>query len=122
MKLDETSVIVGHSSGAVAAMRYAEQYKIRVIVIVSSYTSHLGDETEKASGYFDEPWNWEKIREHCGFIVQFGSTDDPLVPWSEQEEVAKELKSDLKQFSDRGHFMNTTFPELIKVVEQCLKS
>ncbi|KAK1798472.1 hypothetical protein P4O66_006770, partial [Electrophorus voltai] len=46
---DEQTVIVGHSSGAAAAMRYAETHKVFGIVLVGAYTSDLGDENERAS-------------------------------------------------------------------------
>ncbi|XP_053783107.1 serine hydrolase RBBP9 isoform X3 [Desmodus rotundus] len=88
---DERTIIIGHSSGAIAAMRYAETHRVYAIVLVSAYTSDLGDENERASGYFSRPWQWEKIKANCAHIVQFGSTDDPFLPWKEQQEVADRL-------------------------------
>lgn len=121
MKLGESSIIIGHSSGAVAAMRYAETYKIRGIILVGAYTTDLGDANERKSGYFSRPWEWGKMIENCEFIVQFGSTDDPCLPWDSQEEVAIGTKADLKKYTDRGHFMDSTLPELVNVVKQYLK-
>ncbi|XP_076159087.1 serine hydrolase RBBP9 isoform X1 [Alosa pseudoharengus] len=118
LKCDEETVIIGHSSGAAAAMRYAETRKVFAIVLVGAYTSDLGDETERESGYFSRPWQWEQIRGNVSHIVQFGSTDDPFLPWEEQEEVANGLQAELHKYSDRGHFMNSQFPELIKVVKK----
>ena len=114
LKCDEDTVIIGHSSGAEAAMRYAEKYKVKGIVLVSAYHTDLGKDYEKISGYFSRPWEWDKIKENCGFIMQFGSTDDPFVPFEEQQEVADHLKSDLKKFEDQGHFLSIMFPELIE--------
>ncbi len=62
LKAGERDVLVGWSSGAVASMRYAEQNKILGSVLISPSYTDLGDETEKASGYFDKPWNWEAIK------------------------------------------------------------
>ena len=31
------------------------------------------------------PWEWEKIKANTKFVVQFGSADDPFIPWREQE-------------------------------------
>ncbi|XP_053783104.1 serine hydrolase RBBP9 isoform X1 [Desmodus rotundus] len=118
---DERTIIIGHSSGAIAAMRYAETHRVYAIVLVSAYTSDLGDENERASGYFSRPWQWEKIKANCAHIVQFGSTDDPFLPWKEQQEVADRLEAKLYRFTDRGHFQNTDFPELINVVKSMLK-
>lgn len=35
MECDENTVIIGHSSGAEAAMRFAEKYKVKGIILVS---------------------------------------------------------------------------------------
>lgn len=70
------------------------------------------------SGYFSRPWEWEKIRANVKHILQFGSSDDPFLPWEEQQEVADGLKTDLHKYSDRGHFQNTAFPELIDVIKK----
>nr|XP_055200814.1 serine hydrolase RBBP9 [Nyctereutes procyonoides] len=118
---DEKTVIIGHSSGAIAAMRYAETHRVYAIVLVSAYTSDLGDENERASGYFNRPWQWERIKANCPHIVQFGSTDDPFLPWKEQQEVADRLEAKLYKFTDRGHFQNMEFHELISVIKSMLK-
>lgn len=70
------------------------------------------------TGYFNRPWEWEKIKGNARHIVQFGSTDDPFLPWDEQEAVAKGLKADLRKYTVKGHFQNTQFPELINVVHK----
>ncbi|KAJ1153219.1 hypothetical protein NDU88_005980 [Pleurodeles waltl] len=118
---DERTIIIGHSSGAAAAMRYAETHEVFAIILVSAYTSDLGDSNERKSGYFNRPWQWEKIKSNCRHIVQFGSTDDPFLPWREQQEVADELGSELYKYVDRGHFQNTEFHELVSAVQKLLK-
>ena len=35
--------------------------KVAALVLVGAYSSDLGDSTEKASGYFDQPWQWQKV-------------------------------------------------------------
>ncbi|KPP71218.1 putative hydrolase rbbp9 [Scleropages formosus] len=117
---DDSTVVIGHSSGAAAAMRYAETHKLCAIVLVGAYTSDLGDSNERESGYFSRPWEWEKIRSNCQHIVQFGSTDDPFLPWSEQQLVADSLQAHLHKFTDRGHFQNSQFPELVSAVQELL--
>lgn len=118
---DERTIIIGHSSGAAAAMRYAETHEVFAIILVSAYTSDLGDSNERKSGYFNRPWQWEKIKSNCRYIVQFGSTDDPFLPWSEQQEVADELGAELHKYLDRGHFQNTEFHELVGAVQKLLE-
>ncbi len=118
LKCDENTIIIGHSSGAIAAMRYAETFKVRGIILVSAYLTDLDDETEKASGYFDRPWEWNKIKDNVQFVIQFGSTDDPFVPWNEQQQIADRLSTDLRKYNNKGHFQNVNFPELVKVVSE----
>jgi len=122
LEVDEETIIIGHSSGACAAIRYAEENKVGGIILVGAYKSDLGDTNEAESGYFRDPWQWDKVRENCPLIVQFGSTDDPFLPWDEQKAVADGLQADLRKYDNRGHFMDPTFPELIKTVQENLKS
>ncbi|KAM3865414.1 serine hydrolase RBBP9 [Diretmus argenteus] len=115
---DEETVIIGHSSGAAAAMRYAETHRVFGIILVGAYISDLGDENERESGYFGRPWEWERIRGNVGHIIQFGSSDDPFLPWEEQQAAADGLQAKLHKYTDRGHFQNTHFPELIDAVQK----
>jgi predicted alpha/beta hydrolase family esterase len=80
---DQNTILVGHSSGAIAAMRYAENNPILGSVLVGAYHSDLGWEKERLSGYFNRPWQWEKIRSHQKWIVLFASIDDPWIPIEE---------------------------------------
>lgn len=116
---DEKTIIIGHRSRALAAMRYAETHQVYALVLMSAYTSDLGDENEHTSGYFSHPWKWEKIKTNCPHIIQLGSTEDPFLPWKKQE-VADRLDAKLYKFTDRGHFQNTEFHELIRVVKSML--
>ena len=58
VKADKRSILVGHSSGAVAAMRYAERQRLVGSVLISPAYTDLGDELEKQSGYVDGVWKW----------------------------------------------------------------
>lgn len=111
---DEQTLVIGHSSGAVAIMRFLEQASLGGAILVSAYTSDLGIQSEIASGYFDGAWKWSAQRDNCRRqIVQFGSTDDPFLPTEEQDTVARELSAKYYRFSDRNHFMVSRVPELV---------
>ena len=87
--------------------------QVKGIILVSACVTDQGEESERISGYYSRPWQWEAMRSNIEFAAQFGSTDDPFIPWSEQQQVADGLKTKLCKFDDRGHFMNTVFPELL---------
>ena len=49
--VDEQTVIIGHSSGACAAIRFAETNPVAGIVLVGAYTSGGRQETENVKGF-----------------------------------------------------------------------
>ena len=118
---DESTILVGHSSGAVASMRYAEKQKIFGSVLVGACYTDLGIETEKLSGYFSDPWDWKTIKNNQNWIIQFASTDDPFIPIEEMRFVRDMLATEYYEFTDRGHF-NTEkeFTELLSALKQKL--
>ena len=124
-KAGESTILIGHSSGAVATMRYAEANKILGSVLIGAYYTHLNNEEEKKSGYFDEPWNWGAIKNNQKWIIQFASTDDPYIPIDEMRYIRDVLGTEYHEYTDQGHFGSdknkTTFPELIQTIKEHLK-
>ena len=118
---DDNTILIGHSSGAVAAMRYAETHRLLGSVLVGVCHTDLGDSFETASGYYAAPWRWDKIRQHQQWIGIFNSTDDPHIPIAEPRFVAAQLRCSYFEFTDRGHFVNDRqFPESIEFVRRKL--
>lgn len=122
---DENTILVGHSSGAIAAMRYAEKHKIFGSILVAAYHTDLGMREEKLSGYFRKPWQWSAIRQNQKWIAQFSSVDDPFIPIREARFVAKKLKSEYHEFKHGGHFssfdVKIDFPEIIVTIDRKFK-
>lgn len=116
LKVDEKTVLIGHSSGAIAAMRYAETHKIFGSVLVSTYYTDLGLENEKLSGYFDLPWNWEAIQKNQQWILQFSAINDPWIPIQEPRAVRDFLRTEYYEFADAGHFDKKIFSELLEAI------
>lgn len=122
---NEKTILIGNSSGAVAAMRYAEKYQVLGLVLVAACYTDLGMETEKISGYFDKPWQWEKIKKNTNWIVQFASLDDPFIPISEARFMHEMLETEYYEFENEGHFgypnPKLEFPELVESVKNKLR-
>jgi uncharacterized protein len=115
---DENTVLVGHSSGAIAAMKYAENHKILGTILVAGYHTDLGMETERQSEYFNTPFNWEKIKENQEWIIQFNSTNDDFIPIEEARFVHEKLSSEYYELS-QGHFYpQDIFPEIIEAFKK----
>ena len=118
---DEDTILIGHSSGAVAAMRYAETHRLFGSVLVGVCHTDLGDSFEAASGYYRERWQWQQIRDNQRWIAIYQSTDDPHIPVAEARFVAAQLKCNYFEFTDRGHFVDSReFPEIVNYVRRQL--
>ena len=104
LKADKNTILVGHSSGALAALRYAETHTILGSVLVGAYHTDLGIEAEKLSGYFDTPWQWEAIRKNQKWSILFASQDDPWIPIEEPRYLHQQLNCEYHEFTNRGHF------------------
>ncbi|CAG8483730.1 6299_t:CDS:2 [Ambispora gerdemannii] len=117
LKACSDTVLIGHSSGAAAALRYLETHRVLGVVLVSAYHTDLGDPYEKEAGYFNRPWNWSRISQNANWIIQFASTDDHLVPIEEQRYVHTMIGSEYHEFKDWGHFnYQMKFQELVDAV------
>jgi len=123
LQADKNTLLIGHSSGAVAAMRYAEKNNIFASILVSPCYTDLGSEEERMSGWYDKPWDWELIKKNQNKIALLYSKDDFVIPVKEFEHIREHLSPDIVvEFEDKGHFVNQTeFPELVDVVKKILK-
>jgi predicted alpha/beta hydrolase family esterase len=115
---DDRTILIGHSSGALAAMRHAETHPLLGSVLVGVSHTDLGDSFEAASGFYRDPWRWDRIRANQQWIGIFNSTNDPHIPIAEPRFVASQLRCSYFEFNDRGHFTDATFPELTDFVRR----
>lgn len=122
--VDENTILIGHSSGAVAAMRYAENHQILGSILVSACYTDLGMKSEAISGYYDSSWLWDDIKNNQQWIIQFHSTDDPLIPIEEARFIHKHLQSDYIEDSNQQHYGypvdKLEFPEIVTKIKQKL--
>jgi len=119
VKVGVNDVIVGWSSGAVAAMRYAESNKIKGSVLISPSYTDLGDELEKQSGYYDAPWDWKKIKRNQEKIALAYGDDDPFIPQKDFAYIAEQLTPTVIKIPGGKHFMEyTKFPQVLEYIKR----
>lgn len=123
--VDKDTILVGWSSGAVAAMRYSETHQILGSVLIGACYTDTGSKLEKISGYYNTPWQWDSIRSNQQWIIQFASIDDSVIPLEESRFVHEKLATEYHECSDKGHFgwpkPMVVFPELLDaIIQKCL--
>lgn len=122
-------VLVGHSSGAQAALRYAEIHPCRAAVLVAAAYSDLGDPSERASGYYplsdtQNLYDFASMKKNCPVWYQFHSDNDPFIPLPEAEQIRDGLglveDDTYIVLPGRSHFFEP-FDELLKVIERIVE-
>lgn len=122
-------ILVGHSSGAQAALRYAELYPVQGIVLVSATYTDLGDADERASGYYPQPqkngsgseesnpYLFDDMKKNCENWHQFHSDDDPFIPLREAERIRDGLglSDTYHMLPGRSHYFEYS-PELLDAI------
>lgn len=121
--LDESTVVVGHSSGAACAMRLLESGDPKLfgaVLIAAAYTDS-GDPHEARSEYFNRPWDWKKMEQGAKHIVLFHGTDDHLIPVYEARYIASHLNGaahfEYHEMNDKSHFF-APWQELLDVFDK----
>lgn len=123
VKAGGSDVLIGWSSGAVAAMRYAEDHKILGSILISPSYTDLGDDLEKQSGYFDDSWNWKAIKQNQKKIALVYGDDDPYIPQSEFAYIALHLGLEKIKIPGAGHFLERQdMHEVVRYVEKAYLS
>lgn len=116
--LHDDFTIIGHSLGAMFLAKYFEEFQLpikarRIILIAGQYGGKDID-----SGSF-RVVSSKRLPENAIEVHLIHSEDDPVVHY---ENMAK-FKHDMPQaithsFSNRGHFNDSTFPELLELIKQ----
>ena len=119
LKIGADDVIIGYSSGAVAAMRYAEVNEIRGSILVSPYHTDTGSEIERQSGYFDEKWDWKAIKSHQKKMLIVWGDDDPYIPQHEFAYIVLQLGADKIKVPMGQHFLEKQdFMDILKYIQK----
>lgn len=122
LSAEHYNIVVGHSSGAEAGMRLCEDTSVTGLILVSACHTDLGMPSEAKAGYYNRPWQWEKIKANTEFRVQLGSTNDRFIPWEEMIHVRDSLSPvDFHEFK-LDHFMFDEFPQLEDIVKEKVDS
>ncbi len=124
---DEHVVLIGHSLGCVAIMRYLEalsaEAKVGKVIFVAGFTDQIG--FREFDNFFRQPLNFEKIKTKSakGFVA-IQSNDDPFVTEQYGIRLKEELGAELIIKHAAGHMSGplddkescTELPEVVEAV------
>jgi hypothetical protein len=125
-KFNQNSVVIGHSSGAVAILgllqNMPEGMYVDTCILVGSFKNDLGREDLKE--LFAGPFDFEKIKTHAKKFIFIHSDNDPYCPLEHAEYLAEKLGGKLLVQKGQGHFnigsnpKYTQFPFLLKQLQK----
>ncbi|MBI5151319.1 MAG: alpha/beta fold hydrolase [Candidatus Pacebacteria bacterium] len=110
---DGDSIIVGHSSGAVAILGLLQALPKDVVVnacyLVGSFRNDL--EWDALKELFVEPFNFDLIKQKSRLFYFLHSDNDPYCPLSQAEYLHAKIGGDLIVLQGQKHFSVGTFGE-----------
>ena len=104
-------------------MRFAEENKIVGSILVAPCYTDLGLEDEKISGWYDDPWKWDQIKNNQKFISLIYSKNDEFIPMEEFTHIKDNIQpNQINEFKDKGHFIKEKkIPEIIDSIKKILE-
>jgi len=115
-------ILVGHSLGGSFLAKYLSEHtfpkSIQKLYLVAPA---FADEEELDGGVGNFAQDSKKlphIETQVDAITIYHSTDDPVVPYTQAQELQKYLpKAELILFEDRHHFIQEEFPEIVEDIK-----
>ena len=114
--LDENTILIGHSVGCQAVMRFLESknidFKIKGILLLAPWM-HLNQTTIEEEGeevveiarpWMETPINFEKVKNSSEKITAIFSDNDVFVPVSEEKFFAEKLGAKTIMEHEKWHF------------------
>lgn len=125
---DENTILVGHSRGGVAILRWLEQLpeykKVKKVILIatnSGFRKKMSIPSETNYGFYNEKgYDFEKIKKHCDSFVVFHSKDDKWVPHEAGVENKEGLGAKFYSFDDRGHF-GSNIKEIPNLIDEIME-
>lgn len=108
---DENSILIGHSLGGVAILRYLETVnnKVGKCIFIATPIRKLGPGYEGTENFLEGDFNWEKIKGNAEKLVVFNQTEDLAVPLQHGKDLANFTDAELVVANGNDHFDKIDF-------------
>lgn len=118
-KVDEDTMLIGHSCGAGFLVRWLSENKIKVgkVALIAPFLDPDHDEIQ--SDFFDFDIDSELSERTRGTAIFYSTDDDQEILTSVSQIKERDINVEIKEFTDKGHFVfgsmkTEKFPELLK--------
>ncbi len=105
-KFGEKSVLIGHSSGAVAILGLLQEMpdKVRVdtCILVGAFKNSLN--WSALDGLFEKPFDFERIKSKAKKFIFVHSDNDPHCPLEHAKYLSRKVSGELIVKKGQGHF------------------
>ncbi len=115
--------LVGHSLGGTAILRFVERFEysnIKGLISVSA-PCHK-NKNEQIASFLSDDFDFELIRKHAPKIGVIHGDNDPLVPLSDAERIARETGGELIVIQNGAHLNGsagfTKLPECVDLLRK----
>lgn len=112
-QFNEESILVGHSSGAVAILgllqTLPDDVKVDTCYLVGAFRNDL--KWDALKDLFVKPFDYEKIKNKAKRFIFIHSDDDPYCPLEHAEFIAEKLDGELVVKKGQKHFSVGSFGE-----------
>jgi uncharacterized protein len=117
---NEDTVIIGHSSGAVAILgllqHLPENTQVGRCILVSAFKDNV-IHWDSLNELFLDPFNYDLIKQKSKKFIVVHSDNDPYIPLDQAEFIAAKLDAELLIKEGQGHFSGDDFKQLPFILE-----
>jgi predicted alpha/beta hydrolase family esterase len=123
LKPDKDTLLIGHSLANALIMKYLEEVAnpVRGTVMVAAWDWLLEDVKEYHQTFFENGFDYEKIKARKLPLTMVQSTNDPYIDFERSKKLAEKIGAELVTVQNAGHFMArngySEFPKLLEIIE-----
>lgn len=118
-KPNSNSVLIGHSLGGTAILRYLERTSnpIPKCILIATPIKKLKKpdcDFGPIDNFLKPEFNWQKIKQNCQEFIIIDQAKDPWVPLQHGQDLAKHVKGNAITIEGNNHFDTIDFSLLEK--------
>ena len=125
---NENTILIGHSLGCIALLRYlnrqADLLKVYGIILVSGFLEPVPT-LPQLDSFSEIRIDMDKIINMAGHRLAISSPNDTIVPYEYTDKLSKDLEARLITIEHGGHFIDkegyTEFPELLNEIHKMIE-